>query len=101
MKIYLYLTEKIVSFTLPQEIMGSYSFDEDPEEEIKLITKAYEFAKEKHEGQLRSAKVTNTGLLHHKDGTISEMLYLKYSHCSGSWLRTASDCELITTMEVK
>ena len=37
MKIYLYLTEKIVSFTLPQEIMGSYSFDEDPEEEIKLI----------------------------------------------------------------
>lgn len=52
-----------------------------------------------HEGQLHRAKVTNTGLLHHKDGTISEMLYLKYDHCSGSWLRTATDCELITIME--
>ena len=37
MKIYLYLMDKIVSFTLPKEVNGSYSFDADEEEEIKLI----------------------------------------------------------------
>ena len=37
MKIYLYLENKIMSFQLPKEIEGSYSFDENPEEEAKLI----------------------------------------------------------------
>ena len=37
MKITLYLQDKIVTFKLPSEISGSYSFDEDPNEEAKLI----------------------------------------------------------------
>ena len=37
MKIYLYLTDQIISFSLPKEISGSFSFDENPEEESKLI----------------------------------------------------------------
>ena len=37
MKIYLFLNNKIVSFTIPANISGSYSFDENPEEESKLI----------------------------------------------------------------
>ena len=37
MKIYLYLDTKILSFDLPNEISGSFSFDENPEEESKLI----------------------------------------------------------------
>ena len=37
MKIYLYLEDKIISFQLPKEIEGSYNFDENLEEESKLI----------------------------------------------------------------
>ena len=37
MKIYLFLKEKLISFSLPQEISGSFSFDENNEEESKLI----------------------------------------------------------------
>ncbi len=37
MRIELYLPNKIMSFTLPKEISGSFSFDENPEEESKLI----------------------------------------------------------------
>ena len=37
MKIYLYLKNKIMSFSLPQKISGSFSFDENTEEESKLI----------------------------------------------------------------
>lgn len=37
MKIYLYLPDKILNFSLPKEILGSFSFDEDPNEESKLI----------------------------------------------------------------
>lgn len=37
MKIYLYLANKFVTFTLPSEIFGSFSFDENEEEEDKLI----------------------------------------------------------------
>ena len=36
-KIYLYLEDKIMNFQLPKDIEGSYSFDENPEEEAKLI----------------------------------------------------------------
>ena len=37
MKIYLYLIDKIISFSLPQQIVGSFSFDENLDEETKLI----------------------------------------------------------------
>lgn len=37
MKIYLYLKNKIMSFSLPKKISGSFSFDENTEEESKLI----------------------------------------------------------------
>ncbi len=37
MKIELYLANRIVSFMLPYEIQGSFSFDENKEEETKLI----------------------------------------------------------------
>ncbi len=37
MKIYLYLKNKILTFTVPQRISGTFNFDEDPEEESKLI----------------------------------------------------------------
>ena len=37
MKIYLYLPDKIINFSLPSDIAGSFSFDEHPEEETKLI----------------------------------------------------------------
>jgi S-DNA-T family DNA segregation ATPase FtsK/SpoIIIE len=37
MKIYLYLKNRVLNFSLPQEISGSFSFDEDPQEESKLI----------------------------------------------------------------
>jgi len=37
MKIYLYLNNKIVDFSLPEEIDGSFSFDYNEEEEYKLI----------------------------------------------------------------
>ena len=37
MKIYLYLKNKILTFSIPQKISGSFSFDENPEEESKLI----------------------------------------------------------------
>ena len=37
MKIYLYLDNKIISFSLPNDISGSFSFDEKQEEESKLI----------------------------------------------------------------
>ena len=37
MKIYLFLENKIVDFSLPKIVEGSYSFDENPMEEIKLI----------------------------------------------------------------
>jgi S-DNA-T family DNA segregation ATPase FtsK/SpoIIIE len=36
-KIYLYLPEKILTFVIPQKVSGSFSFDENPEEESKLI----------------------------------------------------------------
>lgn len=37
MKIYLFLPTKIMSFSLPMDIVGSFSFDENPKEENKLI----------------------------------------------------------------
>lgn len=37
MKVYLYLEDRIISFSLPKEISGSFSFDKNPEEESKLI----------------------------------------------------------------
>ena len=37
MKIYLFLSDKIVNFSLPTEVGGSFSFDVDFEEEAKLI----------------------------------------------------------------
>lgn len=37
MKIYLFLPDKIMSFSLPKDIAGSFSFDENPKEENKLI----------------------------------------------------------------
>ena len=37
MKIYLFLKNKLLHFSLPQEISGSYSFDFDNDEESKLI----------------------------------------------------------------
>ena len=37
MKIYLFLNTKILTFSLPKDISGSYSFDYDNEEESKLI----------------------------------------------------------------
>ena len=37
MKIYLYLNTKILNFSLPQKVMGSFSFDENIDEESKLI----------------------------------------------------------------
>lgn len=37
MRIELYLLDKIASFSLPKEILGSFSFDYNPEEESKLI----------------------------------------------------------------
>ena len=37
MKIYLYLASKILTFSLPQKVMGSFSFDENIDEESKLI----------------------------------------------------------------
>ena len=37
MKIYLYLAEEILTFSLPNNISGSFSFDKNPEEESKLI----------------------------------------------------------------
>ena len=37
MKIYLYLADKILSFKLPSEVSGSFSFDASDEEESKLI----------------------------------------------------------------
>ena len=37
MKIYLYLDNQIFTFSLPNEIIGSYTFDYENEEENKLI----------------------------------------------------------------
>lgn len=37
MKIYLFLREKILTFVVPQKVSGSFSFDENPDEEAKLI----------------------------------------------------------------
>lgn len=37
MKIYLFLKDRIIDFSLPINIVGSFSFDENPNEEIKLI----------------------------------------------------------------
>ena len=37
MRIYLYLANEILEFSIPKEISGSFSFDENPEEETKLI----------------------------------------------------------------
>ena len=37
MKIYLYLKNKILIFSIPQKVLGSYSFDERQDEEAKLI----------------------------------------------------------------
>lgn len=37
MRIYLYLKDKVLSFVLPREISGSFSFDPNVEEESKLI----------------------------------------------------------------
>lgn len=37
MKIYLYLKNKILTFTIPQKVSGNFNFDEDPMEESKLI----------------------------------------------------------------
>ena len=37
MKIYLYLRNKVLNFTIPQKVSGSFSFDEYEDEESKLI----------------------------------------------------------------
>lgn len=37
MKVYLYLPKRILCFSLPKEVLGSYSFDENLDEESKLI----------------------------------------------------------------
>ena len=37
MKITLFLNDRLVTFELPQEISGNYTFDENPNEESKLI----------------------------------------------------------------
>ena len=37
MRIFLFLTDKILTFSLPTDIEGSFSFDADLEEESKLI----------------------------------------------------------------
>ena len=37
MKVYLFLSDKLLNFTLPQEISGSFSFDENTDEDSKLI----------------------------------------------------------------
>ena len=37
MKIYLFLADRLASFTLPKKMFGSYAFDADPAEESKLI----------------------------------------------------------------
>ena len=37
MRIYLFLIDRVVSFVLPKEKFGSYAFDDNPEEDIKLI----------------------------------------------------------------
>lgn len=37
MKIYLYLANKILTFSIPKKISGCFGFDENPEEESKLI----------------------------------------------------------------
>ena len=37
MKIYLFLTDRVITFFLPSEIEGSYNFDPDQNEEVKLI----------------------------------------------------------------
>ena len=37
MKIYLYLKDKILTFSIPTKVSGSFSFDENSEEESKLI----------------------------------------------------------------
>ena len=37
MKIYLFLKTKVLTFTIPQRVSGSFSFDENSEEESKLI----------------------------------------------------------------
>ncbi len=37
MKVYLYLVDKLLNYSLPHDISGSYSFDENPDEESKLI----------------------------------------------------------------
>ena len=37
MKVYLYLVDKLLNYSLPHDISGSYSFDENPDEEAKLI----------------------------------------------------------------
>lgn len=37
MKVYLYLNDKLLNFTLPQDISGSFSFDEFDDEDSKLI----------------------------------------------------------------
>lgn len=37
MKIYLYLPKRILCFSLPKEVLGSYSFDENLNEESKLV----------------------------------------------------------------
>jgi len=42
MKIYLYLSTKILTFSLPKTVLGSFSFDEDNEAESKLINIASE-----------------------------------------------------------
>ncbi len=37
MKIYLYLNNKIMTFLIPKKVSGSFSFDENIDEESKLI----------------------------------------------------------------
>jgi hypothetical protein len=52
----------------------------------------------KSTGYVSVGRVTNTGLLHHNDGTISEMLYVRYEKRGGTYLVAAKDCELLTTL---
>jgi hypothetical protein len=50
-----------------------------------------------HNGKSTVAKVTNTGVLEHRDGTLEDMLYVRLKN--GTYLRSASDCTLWSEKE--
>lgn len=50
-----------------------------------------------HNGKSTVAKVTNTGVLEHHDGTLEDMLYVRLKN--GTYLKSATDCTLWTKEE--